>query len=186
MELEKIKNILKDTLSEKRFYHSICVMDMCEKLAMHYNQNVSKAILVGLTHDIAKEIPSDEKIKYAKENNISIDNVELSSPSLLHAKIGADICKKQFGFSDELCKAILLHTTGGENMDMLSKILFISDAIGIDRTYPSVDYVRNLAFEDLDASILFMLNFIVNDCIEKNKPIHANTISARNYLLMNR
>ena len=135
MELEEIKDVLKTKLSEKRFYHSLCVMDMCEKLALHYNVNPDVAKLVGLAHDIAKEMPSDEKIKYAKENNIPVNNVELASQGLLHAKIGADICKKQFGFSDVMCKAISLHTTGGEDMDMLSKILFIGDGIGLDRTY---------------------------------------------------
>lgn len=184
MELEEIKNILKNKLSEKRFYHSICVMEMCEKLAIHYNVDVNEAKLVGLSHDIAKEMPADEKIKYAEQNNLTIDNVEYSAPSLLHAKIGADICKKNFGFSDKMCTAISLHTTGGENMDMLSKILFVADAIGLDRTYPSADYARNLALENLDECIMFILNFTIEDCIKKNKPIHINTILARNYLMM--
>lgn len=186
MELEEIKNVLKKELSEKRFFHSLCVMEMCEKLALHYNVNVDDAKLVGLAHDIAKEIPSDEKIKYARENNIPINNVEQSLPTLLHAKIGADICRKQFDFSDKLCKAISLHTTGGENMDMLSKILFIGDGIGLDRTYEEVNYIRDLAFEDLNSSILCMLEFTIKECLEKNKPIHIDTILARNWLLLNK
>ena len=186
MELEKIKDILKNTLSEKRFYHSICVMEMCEKLAIFYGVNVDEAKYVGLAYDIAKEIPTDEKIKYAKENNIPINAVELCAPSLLHAKLGADICKKQFGFSNTMCKAISLHTTGGENMDMLSKILFVADAIGEDRNYPDAEFTRNLAFKDLDKCILFILEFTIKDCIDKNKPIHTDTILARNYILMNK
>lgn len=184
MDLEEIKNILKNTLSEKRLYHSICVMEMCEKLALHYGVNVDEAKLIGLAHDIAKELPSDEKIKYAKENNISINTVELSTPSLLHAKIGADICKKQFGFTDAMCKSISLHTTGGENMDMLSKILFVADAIGMDRKYNDVEYTKNLAFTDLNKCILYILNFTIKDCLKNNKSIHTDTILARNYLLM--
>lgn len=184
MELEELKKILKNKLSEKRFYHSLCVMEMCEKLATHYNIDINEAKLVGLAHDIAKELSAEDKLNYAKENNLYVDNIEQFSPSLLHAKIGADMCKKQFGFSDSMCKAISLHTTGGENMDMLSKILFVSDAIGVDRNYPLVYYARNLALENLDECILFILNFTIEDCIKKNKPIHINTILARNYLLM--
>lgn len=186
MEIEEIKNILKNTLSEKRFYHSICVMEMCEKLAKHYNVDVEEAKLIGLAHDIAKEMPSDEKLKYAKDNNIPVCTVEQSSPTLLHAKIGADICKKQFGFSDRMCKAISLHTTGGENMDMLSKILFIGDGIGLDRTYEDANYIRDLAFKDLNASILYMLNLTIKECLEKNSSIHTDTILARNWLLLNK
>lgn len=184
MELEELKNILKNKLSEKRFYHSLCTMEMCEKLATHYNINVDEAKLIGLAHDIAKEMPSEEKLKYAAENNLSVDNVEKSAPSLLHAKIGADICKKQLGFSNKMCTAISLHTTGGENMDTLSKILFVSDGIGLDRHWEDVDYVRDLVLKDLDASVLYMLNLTIKDCVEKNKPIHINTILARNYLML--
>lgn len=183
MELKEIKNILKNTLSEKRFFHSICVMEMCEKLAKHYNVDIEDAKFVGLAHDIAKEMPSDEKLKYAKENNISVNTIEEASPTLLHAKIGADICKKQFGFSSKMCKAISLHTTGGENMDMLSKILFIADGIGLDRTYEDAEYIRNLAFKDLDASIVYMLNLTIKECLEKKSQIHTDTILARNWLL---
>lgn len=186
MEIEEIKNILKTKLSEKRFYHSICVMEMCEKLAKQYNVNIEEAKFVGLAHDIAKEMPSDEKLKYAKENNIFVNEVEASSPTLLHAKIGADICRKQFGFSDKMCRAISLHTTGGENMDLLSKILFIGDGIGLDRTYEEANYIRDLAFKDLDSSILYMLSLTIKECLEKNSPIHTDTILARNWLLLNK
>lgn len=127
--IDVIKAVLKNKLSEARFFHSICVMEMCEKLAKQYNVDLEQARLVGLAHDIAKEMPSDEKLQYCKENNLPVDVVERFSPTLLHAKIGANICKNQFGFSKEMCNAIALHTTGSENMDMLSKILFVADAI---------------------------------------------------------
>lgn len=185
MNLEDYKKILKTKLSEKRFYHSVCTMEMCEKIAKHYGIDVEEARLVGLMHDIAKELPSDEKISYAKENNLAINEVELVSPNLLHAKIGADMCKKLFNFSDKMCTAISLHTTGGENMDMLSKILFVSDGIGIDRTWKDADFVRDLVFKDLDASVLYILNLTITECIEKNRVIHKDSILARNYLLLN-
>lgn len=183
MEIEEIKKIVKEKLSEERFYHSTCVMEMAEQLAKKYNIDTETAKLVGLTHDIAKEMPDEEKLNYAKQNNLTIDEIENLAPGLLHGKIGADICKKQFSFSDEMCTAISLHTTGKENMSILTKILFVADVIGKDRTYGDVEYVRNLAFEDLDKCILFILNHIIDDCIRKGKLIHQNTINARNYML---
>lgn len=183
MDIDEIKNVVKNTLSEKRYNHSLCVMEMAEKLAVKYSVDVEEARLVGLTHDIAKEMPDEEKLSYAKENNLPVDEIEKLSPGLLHGKIGADICKKKFGFSDEMCTAISLHTTGAANMNLLSKILFVADVIGADRTYGNVDYVRSLAFENLDKCILFILNFIIEDCIKKDKLIHINTINTRNYML---
>ena len=49
------------------------------------------------------------------ENEINND-IEMENLGLLHAKIGADIGRKKFGFDEEMCSAISCHTTGKENM----------------------------------------------------------------------
>ena len=184
MELEEIKKIVQKTLSEKRFYHSVCVMNMCEDLAKKYKIDLETAKKVGLVHDIAKEMDDVEKLNYVKKNNIEIDKVEENNLGLLHAKIGADISKKYFKFSDEMCKAIQIHTTAKENMTMLAKILYISDWCGEDRTFEEAKNTRKkLLDEGIDIAMLYTFNVIIKDQIEKNKEIHINTINARNYLL---
>jgi len=127
--MDKICEYVKQNLSEKRYYHSVCVMKKCEELAKHFGENIEEAKKVGLIHDIAKELSDEEKLSYAKENDIEIDPVELKHPGLLHGKIGADIAKKKFGFSEKMCQAIKYHTTGGKNMSILDKILYVADAI---------------------------------------------------------
>ncbi len=129
METAEIETIVKNTLSEKRYYHSVCVMQKCEELAEIYGVDKETARKVGLVHDIAKEMSEEEKLAYAKENQLAVNEVEQKHVGLLHAKIGADIAKKKFGFTEEMGKAICYHTTGGKNMSMLDKILFVSDAI---------------------------------------------------------
>ena len=62
--IEKIKKDLKENLSEKRYTHSIGVMNMAVELAQYYNADVETAKIAGLLHDIAKEMTPDEKIKY--------------------------------------------------------------------------------------------------------------------------
>ena len=69
--LERIKNDLKNTLSEYRYNHSLRVAEESQKLAKHYNIDEQKAYLAGLVHDIAKEY-SDEK------NRQIIDKYNLS------------------------------------------------------------------------------------------------------------
>lgn len=56
MKLEEIDEKIKKTLSEKRYYHSKCVMEMCGKIAKEYEQNINDAKKIGLAHDIAKEM----------------------------------------------------------------------------------------------------------------------------------
>ena len=68
--LNIINNDIRKELSEKRYNHSIGVMNKSEELAKLYGVNVNKAKLVGLAHDIGKELTKEEKLQYVKENNI--------------------------------------------------------------------------------------------------------------------
>ena len=133
--LNRINNDLKNTLSEKRYKHSLGVMKKAEELASIYGIDTNVAKLTGLAHDIGKEFSDEEMLKYAKENNIEVDNVEKVNVGLLHAKIGADICKKKYNFTLEMQNAIKYHTVGNENMDLLAKIIFVADKTEEGRNY---------------------------------------------------
>ena len=54
-DLELLKEEIKEKLTEKRYAHSIGVMNMCEKLAIKYGGDVKRAKLIGLVHDMAKK-----------------------------------------------------------------------------------------------------------------------------------
>ncbi len=180
-DIKEIEEIIKSKLSEKRYYHSKCVQKRCIELAKIYNVDEEKASLVGIAHDIAKEMTKDEKLEYVRKNNIEIDEIEEKNTELLHSKIGAHIAKTQFRFTDDMVKAIENHTTGNENMDMLSKILFISDATGEDRTWEGKEEIVDLSKKDIDKAILYCIKFTVKDVLEKNRKIHLNTIKTWNY-----
>ena len=127
MELKQLIENVKKRLSEKRFYHSYCVMERAVEIAKKMGYDEQIAAKVGIAHDIAKEIPNEEKLKYVEKNNIKIDEIERENLGLLHAKIGQDIAIKELGFTKEMAQAIRAHTTGLENMCMLDKFLFIAD-----------------------------------------------------------
>ena len=74
--IEKVKNDLKQILSERRYEHSIGVMNMAGELAKIYNVDVETAKLAGLLHDNAKEMSEDEMLKYVEKNNIEITEFE--------------------------------------------------------------------------------------------------------------
>jgi len=124
LEIEEVNQ-----LSEKRKLHSIGVMKMCEKLAERYGEDPKRAMAVGLAHDMAKEMPEEEKMKYVKENEIQASELEYNNVDILHGEIAADICKKKYGFDEEMCSAIANHTMGKPEITMLEKILFIADKI---------------------------------------------------------
>lgn len=183
-EIEKIQEELKSKLSEKRYLHSLGTMKMAKKLAEKYSIDSEKAVLVGLTHDIGKEIPDDEKLEYVKQNKIEIDEIEQKNVGLLHAKIGAHITKEKYNFTQDMQKAIEYHTTAHPEMDLLAKIIFIADKVEETRDYSDIETVRNLAMENIDECMLYILNYAIKKNIDKGKLVHINSIITRNKLIM--
>lgn len=135
MDIEKAKNDVKQTLSEKRFIHSVGTMNMARKLARIYGENEEDAALAGLIHDIAKEMSKEEIYDYIKKYNIEMDEIEKENIGLMHAKIGASIAKERYGANKEIQNAILYHTTGNIKMDRFAKIIYVADKIEEGRTY---------------------------------------------------
>lgn len=180
--LEVIEEIVKQSLSEKRFNHSKCVQKRCEELAKIYNVDLDKARKVGIAHDIAKEMTDEEKMNYIKEHRLQIDDIEKENTALLHAKIGADIVKRKFEFTDDMIEAVAYHTTAKANMCMLSKILFVADATGEDRNWNDLEPVRKMSETDLDGAIIYIIELNIRQNMEKKKLIHPDSILALNEL----
>ena len=183
-DIKKLDEDLREILSEKRYLHSVGVMKMCEKLANIYNADIEKAKLIGLMHDMAKELTKDEMRDYVEKNNIECSELEKYLGGILHGKIAADMCKKNYGFDDEMCEAIAVHTTGKENMTILQKILFISDKIDETREYDGIKELRELAFKNIDKAIIKNVESTILINIDKEKPILEKSIKTRNYLLL--
>lgn len=185
--IDIIKEELKQILSEKRYIHSIGVMEMAMELAQIYNIDIETAQIAGLLHDNAKEMTDDEMLQYVKENNIQISETEKNSVKLLHGKICADIAKKKYGVSEEIAKAIEYHTTTNPNMDTLAKIIYVSDKIELNRKTEKYDIEaeRKLAKEDLDKAMLLIINDVTKYLIEQGKLIAIESIETRNKLLLN-
>lgn len=182
-EIETIKKELKGILSIKRYQHSIGVMEKAEEFAKIYNIDTKKAALAGLTHDIAKEMSNKEMLEYVLQNDIKVDSIEMESPSLLHGPIGADICKKKYAFSEDMARAIAIHTTGDENMSIFDKIIFISDKIEKNRVYDCVQDIREVSVINLDEALLLFLNHHIERMIKKGKIIHPKSILFRNSII---
>ena len=184
--IEQIKKELKNMLSEKRYIHSIGVMEMASELAKIYNVDIEMAQIAGLLHDNAKEMTDEEMLQYVKENNIKISETEKNYIQLLHGKIGADIAKKKYGVSEQIAKAIEYHTTTSPEMDILAKIIYVSDKVELTRKSEKFDIEpeRKLAKIDLDKALLLIIDNTTKYLIDNNKMIAVESIETRNKLLL--
>ncbi|MBP3596013.1 MAG: bis(5'-nucleosyl)-tetraphosphatase (symmetrical) YqeK [Clostridia bacterium] len=180
---EKVYEIVKSKLSEKRFYHSVCTMERCVEYAKIYGIDEEVAKLVGIAHDIVKETPKDVCLEEAEKYQVELDEIEKVALSLVHAKVGAEVCRKEFGFTEEMVDAVKYHTTGRENMTVLEKITYLADATGSDREYEESNVAYELAKTDLDKALVYFFKKTIEWTIEDEKLLHPDTIKAYNYLV---
>lgn len=181
--LEEADKLIKETLSEKRYNHSICVMERCAEYARDFGVDEDLAKLMGILHDVAKEMPKEEKVEYCKKNNLEINEVEAKHITLLHGKIAAHMCKTMFDMPDNLCDAIEYHTTGRRNMTIWDKILYVADTTSSDRKYDNTEKIYKLSKENFNESVIECLMFTIQDRLEQRKMIHIESINALNDLL---
>ena len=68
MELKEIEEYVKKELSEERFFHSQGVMKKSIELAKRFGADIDIAAKIGMAHDVAKEIPEEEKGKRGEDS----------------------------------------------------------------------------------------------------------------------
>ncbi|WP_077368048.1 bis(5'-nucleosyl)-tetraphosphatase (symmetrical) YqeK [Anaerosalibacter sp. Marseille-P3206] len=174
---------LNEDISEKRYIHSIGVMETCVKLAKTYGVDEGKAELAGLLHDCAKYKEKRNLLKMTIDFGIILDNVMKYNTKLIHGPLGAEVARRTYLVNDEeILNAIKIHTTGKENMNLLEKIVFIADYIEPNREFEGVKEIRQLAFKDLNESIIKAMDNTIKYVIDGGSLLHLDTVKARNYL----
>ena len=181
IEYDELYENVKNMLTEKRFKHSERVVKRAIEFAKIYNVDIDTVKLVAISHDIAKELTEEENQEYISKYNIKLDDIEKANKSLLHAKIGAYICKQKYGFTQDMVNSVRYHTTGRENMSILEKIIYLADATEEGRVeYKVSDYV-DLIKEDIDKAMIEISKMVINKLLKNNKLIHLDTINCYNY-----
>ncbi len=172
--------LMKSKLQEKRFLHSLNVAKAAKELAERYGEDVERAYICGLLHDIEKNSPEEEQKEYMLRFS-DIPEVVIKTPKLWHAPAGAAFVRDELHITDEeMISALKYHTTAKANMTMLEKIIYIADFISDERDYPGVDEVREAAFRDINEAVLIGTRFTLQDLLRQDRVINQDTIDAYN------
>lgn len=158
--LRELRKRVRKAQDTKRFEHTLGVEYTAAALAMRYGCPVADAQAAGILHDCAKCLSNEKMLKICEKRGIPISDVERRNPFLLHAKAGACLAEEKYEIQGrpEILDAIRHHTTGRENMGLLEKIIFVADYIEPGRKHaPNLPEIRQLAFVDLDAAMLQIL-----------------------------
>lgn len=172
-------NVLKERLSEKRFYHSLCVAKEALRLSEKYGADDERAFLAGLLHDICKDDTPKEQLKLLEQFGIILNTVEKNAGKLWHAMAGAVYIENVLKLDDkELISAVRYHTTAKNGMTLLEKILYLADFTSEDRDYDGIEDMRIAVNKGLEIALKEALIFTVVDLKTKGNPIHGDTLEA--------
>lgn len=183
MEINEIKEYLKQNLSEKRYIHSLNVAKQALFLGEIHGEDKDALYLAGLVHDACKEMEEEKQRELLKKAGIEITPAFEKQKKVWHGFSASVFIKEFFGITDErIIDAVKYHTTGKENMSLFTKIIYIADITSEERHYPEVDKMRQLAKDDLEEAVFYSLEFTLKKLISARGVLNEDTVSAYNNL----
>lgn len=183
--------LLKSTLPEKRYAHTLSVEKEALYIASQLGTNTDGVWRAALLHDLTKPLSLEEHIALAKKLKAELSENDLKSPETVHAKTGGALVKS---LGEDYFSAIENHTTGKVEMSVLEKIIFVADYTEETRAYSSCTLERALLHSELEKaetekeklaalnrSVYRILDSTVSHLLEKKVFIHPATIDALEY-----
>jgi len=182
---ERVLTWLVEHVPQSRIDHILRVEQMSIALAEHHCQNVEKAAMSGLMHDLAKYFKPAKLLEMARIEGLEIDPVMDLHPHLLHADVSAIVARDTFGVQDEeVLQAIANHTLGRPEMSALSCIVFLADSIEPGRgDTPELTALRQMSYQNLDRAVWRTCDYSLKFLLETHCLIHPRTIATRNWFL---
>ncbi len=179
---DKLRACSLSMVKGKRIPHILGTETTAVSLARHWGANEVDARRAAILHDCTKYWSLEEHLELCQQYGMVLDEMERGALKLLHAKSGSCMARHVFGENEEVCQAILYHTTAREHMTLLDKILYMADYMEPNRTFDGVEILRQLAYTDLDRAILVGVHMTITEMEERNNPIHKNTLEASQWL----
>jgi nicotinate-nucleotide adenylyltransferase len=172
----RVENAVRKALSSERFLHSRNTALMSFDLCSRFGINPRLGYLAGIAHDYGKQLDNKLILKLVKSDNMEITAFERKMPNLLHGRAGAVLLREQFNITNkDVLEAVSLHTSGGEKMGNLAKIVYIADKVEVSRNIDPV--IRKICYteNDLDAVFYMILNKTINKLKSKNLTLSDET-----------
>jgi len=184
VDINFIKEDLKGRISNSRYQHSLQVMETAVKLAAFWGAPQEKCRLAGLVHDCGKHPDISKIFELCDFYGVELTEEDRNNPNVVHAFLGARLAHELYGIDDpEILDAIRYHTTGAENMSLVSKIIFLADYIEPGRIGRQFDDVRQEAYRDLDRALLKAYDYNIQKLLRYGEEIHPLTILGRNDII---
>jgi predicted HD superfamily hydrolase involved in NAD metabolism len=176
---EECIKLVREHLSEHRWFHTIGVIQASYLLALQYNKNPSIAALAGLFHDFTKGFSNQEHRALISEELLEDPSLN-ECPDLFHA-ISSSVIARNYRLPEEAIQAIRWHTTGKPHMSVLDMILFCADYVEPNRPWSEEsDFLR--VKDNLKASFQEILKEKMIFTLKTGKMLHPDSLHCWNWI----
>lgn len=179
---KRLIEYIERNMTEKRRIHTYAVVEEAKRLSRQYGEDVEKAELAALFHDVFRGVSEQALNGYVRQLGLSA--AYLNNANLAHSKIAAFIMERDYHVKDrDIINAVSFHTTGRANMSRLEKIIYLADAIEPNRNYPGVEQIRELAYEDLEKACLMSVEHSLEYVKCRGLYLDQDTVLAQDSLI---
>ncbi len=160
-------------LSAKRMLHTLNVGIYAAQLALIHDCDSNKALIAGILHDCAKDLPVKKQAEYAELYAGNVFNNE----KLYHSPAGAYLALNKYHIKDtEILDAIKYHTTGHGGMTLLESVIYLADKLEPSRTYSDLTEMRKAALSDINRAMKLVTEEVREKFVSQNREVHPLTL----------
>ncbi|GAC1419611.1 MAG: bis(5'-nucleosyl)-tetraphosphatase (symmetrical) YqeK [Candidatus Velthaea sp.] len=164
---------------DHRYAHVLRVARFAGALAVRHGDDPQRARVAGMLHDLARLYSGERLIIECSARRMPIDAFERANPVVLHARLGAELAREDFGVNDPaILSAIAKHTVAGAEMSRLDTIVYLADGLEPGRAFVHRAEFAEIAARDLDAAMRDVLQSTIAYLRSRNLPIAPQTLAA--------
>lgn len=198
--LASLRDALATQMSEKRYKHTLAVERMAIRLGELYcPEHIPHLRAAALLHDITKEETFEKQLQLCQKFGIIVSETDRLSPKTFHAKTAAALIPEKYPqlAHPTVISAVRWHTTGHADMTICENLIYLADYIDDTRKFEDCVTLRELFWAADPASmnpaqrekhlmqvLVTSYDMTVKALLEEGAPISADTVLARNDLLL--
>lgn len=200
--LSRLREDVKDGMSEKRYRHTLGVEREAAALcAVYAPEKKNEMRAAALLHDITKEYSLEKQLKICERFGIIVNTLDKMAPKTFHAKTAAALLGELYPEYDipDIVSAVRYHTTGRADMSICECILYLADYIEDTRTFPDCVRLRGYFYTGLAKcgtendklallydTMTLSFDMTIKGLVEDGVPICHDTTDARNSFIVRR
>ena len=181
--IKQIKKYVQKNVSKSRYEHSLRTAEMCSKLCSLYKLDENLGYLMGISHDMCKNVDADTMLELTKLDGEPVSEIEMEKPGLLHGRAAAVLLERDFDFHDQrIIEAVANHTFGKVSMGDYAKVLFVADKVEPGREHITSDYLKELFKLSINRACEKVLQENIDFLNKKGRKIAPESIRLLNWL----